>query len=181
MDPESVNGLNLYCYCGNDPINYVDSNGEFPIAIDIITTFISTTLDFYEFLLERSLTILDHQPKMTMDVAKRLAREGGHIQSARAIMRSQQSVIALTKNSLDNVKKVGKPLGKFLLVADIACSFAENYRSGEERWVSDTVVDIGIAGAIYGLGFVPYVGFFLSLGATIATFIFEDEISRFKD
>ena len=96
-------------------------------------------------------------------------------------MRSQQSVIALTKNSLDNVKKVGKPQGKFLLVADIACSFAENYRSGEESWVSDTVVDIGIAGAIYGLGFVPHVGFFLSLGATIATFIFEDEISRFKD
>ena len=22
LDPESVNGLNLYCYCNNDPVNY---------------------------------------------------------------------------------------------------------------------------------------------------------------
>ena len=25
LDPASVNGLNLYCYCGNDPINIVDT------------------------------------------------------------------------------------------------------------------------------------------------------------
>lgn len=28
LDPESVNGLNLYCYCNNDPINYVDISGH---------------------------------------------------------------------------------------------------------------------------------------------------------
>ena len=30
LDPESVNGLNLYCYCGNDPVNYCDPSGNSP-------------------------------------------------------------------------------------------------------------------------------------------------------
>ena len=28
LDPESVNGLNLYCYCNNDPVNCVDPSGR---------------------------------------------------------------------------------------------------------------------------------------------------------
>ena len=30
LDPESVNGLNLYCYCFNNPINYIDLDGHAP-------------------------------------------------------------------------------------------------------------------------------------------------------
>ena len=30
LEPESINGLNLYCYCHNNPIRYVDLNGHMP-------------------------------------------------------------------------------------------------------------------------------------------------------
>ena len=30
LDPESVNGLNLYCYCLNNPIMYADPSGHMP-------------------------------------------------------------------------------------------------------------------------------------------------------
>ena len=35
LDPSSVNGLNLYCYCLNNPINYYDPSGCEPITIGV--------------------------------------------------------------------------------------------------------------------------------------------------
>ena len=36
LDSENVNGLNLYCYCGNDPVNYCDPSGHEPEWIENI-------------------------------------------------------------------------------------------------------------------------------------------------
>ena len=33
LDPETPNGLNLYCYCNNDPVNYADPSGRLAITL----------------------------------------------------------------------------------------------------------------------------------------------------
>ena len=33
LDPETPNGLNLYAYCNNDPVNYADPSGHFGITL----------------------------------------------------------------------------------------------------------------------------------------------------
>ena len=42
LDPEPVNGLNLYAYCGNDPVNYVDPTGHFAISTFLISLAIGS-------------------------------------------------------------------------------------------------------------------------------------------
>ena len=44
LDPESVNGLNLYCYCNNDPVNYADPSGQFAISLTAIGLIFGATL-----------------------------------------------------------------------------------------------------------------------------------------
>ena len=41
LDPESVNGLNLYAYCGNDPVNYADPSGHAPEWLTNLLTGVS--------------------------------------------------------------------------------------------------------------------------------------------
>ena len=50
LDPSSINGLNLYAYCNNDPINYSDPSGHFAISaivIGVVFGFVGTMITDY--------------------------------------------------------------------------------------------------------------------------------------
>ena len=40
IDPENPNGLNLYAYCGNDPVNYADPSGHSITAVLLLSAFV---------------------------------------------------------------------------------------------------------------------------------------------
>ena len=44
LDPTTINGLNLYAYCGDDPVNNVDPTGHFAIISFLIGLGISTLI-----------------------------------------------------------------------------------------------------------------------------------------
>ena len=46
IDPETPNGLNLYCYCNNDPVNYADPSGHSIILAILIGALVGATIGF---------------------------------------------------------------------------------------------------------------------------------------
>lgn len=171
-------GLNLYCYCLNNPIMYFDYFGNTPLWVTIITTAFEDILNFYSFALKISLKSLKQIP---MEIAKKLARKGGHVQSARSIIRARQSTINKTRDLMNKTSNFAKKFGKAMLIVDIIWTTSENILSGNKDWFTDSIIDAGISIGIYALGCIPYVGWAIAIVATIATICFDDEIEEFKD
>ena len=44
LDPDAINGLNLYAYCGNNPVVLSDSSGNFAISTFLISFAISSLI-----------------------------------------------------------------------------------------------------------------------------------------
>ena len=63
LDPESVNGLNLYCYCNNDPVNYCDPSGRFSIAVLLISIGVSLLFEVIDDGMDGALFEGSHDRK----------------------------------------------------------------------------------------------------------------------
>lgn len=44
LNPTSINGLNLYCYCNNNPIMYVDPSGHIGLLISAMITLLGVAI-----------------------------------------------------------------------------------------------------------------------------------------
>ena len=73
LDPESINGLNLYAYCYNNPIMFIDDTGNLPVPVDAITSIIGYSADLYSFGLKMSLKSM---PELSMGIAKKNGKKG---------------------------------------------------------------------------------------------------------
>ena len=173
-----INGLNLYSYCNNNPIKYLDYRGNIPVEIDVITTIINNSVDFTSFVINQVLKVT---PPLTMQEAKRKARKGGHVKSARKIIKDRTNDISDLSKTKSNLNKFSKNFGRAMLAVDIAWSLVENIVSGSDNWITDTAIDAGISIAIYAIGAIPVVGWAASIGASILVSIFDNEIELFKD
>lgn len=44
LDPSSINGLNLFAYCNNDPVNKIDPSGHFAISLTVLGLIIGAVV-----------------------------------------------------------------------------------------------------------------------------------------
>ena len=58
LDPSSINGLNLYCYCHNNPIMYYDPTGHLAISVSLLIAglFIGTLVGAASSIVTQGLT-----------------------------------------------------------------------------------------------------------------------------
>ena len=47
LNPNAINGLNLYAYCNNNPVMAIDPNGDFWLGLFIVTGLLLTAHDIY--------------------------------------------------------------------------------------------------------------------------------------
>ena len=178
LDIESISGIDLYAYCGNNPVMYVDEGGNFPVQIEILASAITDFANLLSFGFKKTL---EYMPELSMEVAKKMARNGGHTQSARSIIRARHNNIVKTQKLSEGAKKFSKYLGRAILVGDIIWTIGKNYSSGDQNWISDSIVDVGISAGIYALSCVPNVGWVFNIAAIVLNDVFNDEIEGFKD
>ena len=174
LDPETINGLNLYAYCNNNPVMNIDPNGNLPRSLEIVISSVGYTVDLYAFGLKM---VLKHSPKISMIIAREITKQtAGFTQYIRATLSS----VAKNQQKITTAKKFSKYWGRAALSIDILWNIGENIHSGSKSWVTDSIVDIGMSIGIYALGLVPYVGWLLAIGAVVLTGLFEDKIEHLK-
>ena len=173
--PEAINGLNLYAYCLNNPVEYVDPNGsDWQYFLTTIERALIGIADFGNFLVR-------YPDKFT------ISWKQFHKYNPKISFRQfgRDNVIARQKTiKLGQVlNKIGFALSVATLLFDIGDSWAQNYNSGKLSWISDSVVDTiylstrfaigaGITTLVSSLIPIPFLGTLVGIGVSMLVDVF---------
>ena len=181
LSPETINGLNIYAYCGNNPVNRYDLNGcDWQSFLSTLERVLTGIADFGNLLVKKA-------DKLFVSWKKFHKYNPGI--SFRQFQRDNASAILGTAKLGKVLNKIGLALSFATLFLDIGSSWARNYDSGSSTWVSDSVVDtlylgirfaigVGITSLISTLIPIPFLGTLIGVGVSLAVdafiqFMFE--------
>lgn len=167
-DPETINGLNLYAYCGNNPVMRVDADGtSFEDLMAFFERFFTGLSDLCEYLVEYGDSVYTKAAKKT-----------NNYYSRRYFYRRQKAANLATAKIGKVFSKIAAAITVVTFSADIISSWVGNYKSGNPNWVSASVVDTYYKGIRFGISSaiiiactmipIPILGTALGVAASIA-------------
>ena len=113
LDPLSINGLNLYCYCMNNPIMYTDPSGHMPewlgdvltgLAIIAGTALVVTALTFTGGTVAAFFLAVGKTALLGLEIAAVAGVTSGAIRTGRSLAKN----ISEGNNFSETIKNAGK-------------------------------------------------------------------------
>ena len=190
LAPDTINGLNLYAYCGNNPVMNVDPAGE--SLIDVLDFFFSFFTNFFLKSSESYAELEKYYFKVIQSLSDDIVIRGdltltkipNRLKMAYQGLRNT----AITFESLSRAgKNVFSSFGKMLVVVQCVYTVFQNFSNSNlslQRKVTDSIVDIGailagvsigakIGGAIGNMIPLPGIGTLIGvvMGGLIGGFV----------
>ena len=171
LAPDIINGLNLYAYCGNNPIAYIDSTGNSPNGLQDFLAFVER----YFTGLEKLCKYIVKNPEQFTVPWKKVHKINPV--SKKSYYRGNKQAFEQTRSMGNTFKKIAKGISLAALGIDIGLAWYNNYQSGSSSWFSDSVVDTAYIVGRYAVGFLVstlvsmlfggVIGWILAVGLSI--------------
>ncbi len=179
LEFDNINGMNLFAYCCNNPVMFLDSSGCSPLSI-----FGDLLNGFFKGMTRALKYSLKYLPELTIKQAQKMNKTYKWGLSAREVIRRRSANIASTKSTIKGLSKAVTIVGRTLVGIDIGISLINNFNSGSDTWVTDSIVDTGYALFQVGVGtlafsavsWIPFAGPVLGVAASIVATEIADYI-----